>query len=180
MTSQHKVRLATVWLDGCSGCHMSLLDMDQRLLDLAPFLDIVYSPLVDGKSIPEGIDLSVIEGAVSNADDLDRVRKLRNRSKLLLSLGDCAVTGNVPSMRNRYSLDVLYSRAYVENATCNPQRPVVEVPALTEKVRPVHELVDVDVFLPGCPPPADAIYYVLSELVAGRTPDPNRVSRFGA
>jgi NAD-reducing hydrogenase small subunit len=175
-----KLRIATAWLDGCSGCHMSLLDMDERIIDLLSAIEIVYSPLVDTKAIPDDVDLSIVEGSVSNADDEAKIRKLRHRSRYLLSLGDCAVTGNVPSMRNRFSLDVLYDRAYIENVTVQPCRPTDGVPALHTCVVPVHKVVEVDFFLPGCPPSADAIFFVLSELVAGRTPNPNQVSRFGA
>src|SRR5208283_2983519 len=97
-----KVRLATAWLDGCSGCHMSFLDMDQRLLDLAPSIDLVYSPLVDIKEFPPDVDVTLVEGSVSTNEDIERIRKIRSRTKLLISLGDCAVTGNVPAMRNPF------------------------------------------------------------------------------
>jgi NAD-reducing hydrogenase small subunit len=180
MTDQAKITVATAWLDGCSGCHMSFLDMDERLIELARQVDIVYSPLVDTKSLPERVDVGILEGSVSNEDDLERAREFRRHCKLLISLGDCAVNGNVPAMRNPFKLDAVMDRAYVETATAQPQRPSVSVPALFERVRPVHGVVDVDVFVPGCPPPADAIWYVLSELIAGRTPDPSRVTKFGA
>jgi NAD-reducing hydrogenase small subunit len=98
----------------------------------------------------------------------------------LVSLGDCAVNGNVPAMRNAFKLDGVIERAYRENVDLNPQIPTEGVPRLLPVVRPIHGIVNVDVFVPGCPPPADAIFYVLSELIAGRTPDPSRVTRFGA
>jgi NAD-reducing hydrogenase small subunit len=121
-----------------------------------------------------------LEGSISNDEDLHKAKQFRERCELLISLGDCAVNGNVPAMRNPFKLDAVYDRAYRENVTLNPQIPTVEVPALLDKVKPVHGVVPVDVFVPGCPPQADAIYYVLSELIAGRMPDPSKVTRFGA
>ncbi|WP_295888351.1 NADP oxidoreductase [uncultured Thiohalocapsa sp.] len=175
-----KVTVATTWLDGCSGCHMSFLDMDERLVDLADQIDIVYSPFVDAKALPEQVDLGILEGSISNDEDLHKAREFRARCKLLLSLGDCAVNGNVPAMRNPFKLDDVIERSYRDNVDLNPQIPTDGVPQLLATVRPVHGVVDVDIFVPGCPPQADAIHYVLTELIAGRTPDPGRVTRFGA
>ncbi len=178
--SNSKVSVATAWLDGCSGCHMSFLDMDERLVELADKIDIVYSPLVDSKSLPEQVDVGILEGSISNEEDLHKAREFRKHCKLLISLGDCAVNGNVPAMRNQFKLDSVFERAYRENVDLNPQIPVDGVPALLKLVRPIHGVVPVDVFVPGCPPQADTIYYVLSELIAGRTPDPSKLTRFGA
>ncbi|MCE0521808.1 MAG: hypothetical protein LV480_02735 [Methylacidiphilales bacterium] len=175
-----KVRLATVWLDGCSGCHMSLLDMDERLIELSRHVDIVYSPLVDTKEYPENVDVALIEGAVSSEEDVEKIRKIRKRTKLLVALGDCAVTSNVPSMRNRFKVEDVEHRAYIENAQNNPGIPREVIPPLLPKSRPVHEFVKVDVYVPGCPPEADTIYFVLTELVAGRLPDLTGKTHFGA
>ena len=175
-----KLRLATVWMDGCSGCHMSLLDMDERLLDLAEKVDVVYSPLVDNKEFPPDVDLTLIEGAVSSEEDFEKLEMVRSRTKLLVSLGDCAVTANVPSMRNPFTVDAVLKRAYVENAGLNQGPPTKNVPKLLERARPLHEFVKVDVFIPGCPPHRDVIFYALSELVEGRVPDLSSRSRFGA
>jgi NAD-reducing hydrogenase small subunit len=174
-----KVRLATVWLDGCSGCHMSLLDIDHRLLDIADRIDLVYSPLVDTKEFPENVDVTIVEGAVTNEDDDHKLRIVRERTKLLVALGDCAVTANVPSMRNYFSLNELYERAYVENVATQPQIPRENIPALLDRTRPLHEVVPVDLHIPGCPPPADQIFFVLSELLEGRMPDVGTIVRFG-
>ncbi len=179
-SSGKKITVATVWLDGCSGCHMSFLDMDERLVDLAAKIDIVYSPLVDSKELPEQVDLGIIEGSISNEEDLHKARLFRERCKLLVSLGDCAVNGNVPAMRNPFKLESVYERAYLENVNIHPQVPTQGVPALLRTVKPVHGVVDVDVFIPGCPPHADTIHYALSELLEGRTPEPLRMTRFGA
>jgi NAD-reducing hydrogenase small subunit len=175
-----KVKLATVWLDGCSGCHMSFLDIDERILELVEKVDLVYSPLVDVKTFPDEVDVTLVEGAVASEEDREKIKKIRAHTKTLVSLGDCAVTANVPSMRNSFKLEAVFDRAYRENATINQQIPTVAVPKLLKRVGPVHEVVDVDVFVPGCPPSADAIYFVLTELLAGRKPDMNQVSRFGA
>jgi NAD-reducing hydrogenase small subunit len=175
-----KVRLATVWLDGCSGCHMSFLDMDERLIALADRVRVVYSPLVDAKEFPEGVDVTLVEGAVSSEEDLARIRRIRERTKLLVSLGDCAVTANVPSMRNRFRVDAVLSRAYLETATHAPQIPMEIVPALLPRAIPVHQVVPVDLFIPGCPPSADLIHDVLTELLSGRVPDLATRARFGA
>jgi NAD-reducing hydrogenase small subunit len=175
-----KKKIATVWLDGCSGCHMSFLDMDERLLTIAGAADLVYSPLVDAKEFPEGVDVALVEGAVSSEDDLHKIKLVRERTKILVSLGDCAVTANVPGMRNPFGTKAVYDRAYRENVTFDPGIPDQVVPALLPTSRPIHEFVTVDVFVPGCPPSADTIYYVVSELLEGRKPEVSLRTRFGA
>jgi len=174
-----KVKIATVWLDGCSGCHMSFLDMDERLLTIADKIELVYSPLVDAKIFPENVDLTLVEGAVSNEDDLHKIKLVRSRTKLLMALGDCAVTSNVPGMRNYYSRDEILRCAYVENAAINQGIPTQVVPLLLPKVRPVHEYVKVDIFVPGCPPHADIIFDAIAALLEGRLPDLGNQARFG-
>jgi NAD-reducing hydrogenase small subunit len=152
---------------------MSLMDLDERLIEIAPLIDLVYSPLMDVKEFPEDVDATLVEGAVANEENLHQIRLIRKRTRVLVSFGDCAVTGNVTAMRNPLRrAEAVLRRGYVENADVNPGwrgDPGV-VPALLDRVRPLHEAVDVDVFLPGCPPAADLIHYVLTELVAGRTP----------
>lgn len=176
-----KVTVATVWLDGCSGCHMSFLDMDERLIELADKIEIVYSPIVDPKELPDQVDLGIIEGAVSNEDDLKKALKFRKSCTTLISLGDCAVNGNVPAMRNKFSIRECVDRAYHENVTTHPTDPDGEgVPPLLKNATPVHQVVPVEFFVQGCPPSADTIYYVLTELLAGRKPDPTTLTRFGA
>ncbi len=174
-----KITMATVWLDGCSGCHMSFLDLDERLLSLAERVELVYSPLVDAKAFPEHVDLVLVEGAVATEEDLQKVEMIRGRARILVSLGDCAVTGNVAALRNPFGTDAVFERAYEEHVTAEPRRPDRELPVLLERATPVHEKVTVDLVIPGCPPSADLIWHALSELVEGRIPDLTAETRFG-
>ena len=174
-----KARLATVWLDGCAGCHMSLLDMDEALIEVAKRIEVVYGPLVDAQEFPKAVDVTVIEGAVSSQEDLEKVRTIRQRSKLVVSLGDCAVTGNVPAMRNQTAVRKLLDHIYVEGAQANRGLPSDGVPTLLRQAVPVHEVVKVDLCVPGCPPPAKSIAFVLTELIEGRVPDLSSKVKFG-
>jgi NAD-reducing hydrogenase small subunit len=175
-----KLKLATAWLDGCSGCHMSFLDMDERLLEMAEFVDLVYSPIVDTKDFPDDVDITLVEGAVASVDDEKKIRKIRAHTRTLVAMGDCAITGNVPSMRNPIGPQAILERAYIENATIQPQIPCLVVPQLLKVVRPIHEFVKVDVFLPGCPPSADTFHTALVALVTGGPLDIPALTRFGA
>ena len=175
-----KKRLATVWLDGCSGCHMSFLDLDERLIEVAGKADLVYSPLVDIKEFPADVDIALVEGAVSSEEDLHKIQMIRKKVKTLVSLGDCSVTANVPGMRNAFGVKAVCDRAYTENVTLNPGTPAQVIPRLLPYARPIHEVVKVDVFIPGCPPSADTIYYALTELLEGRQPELSTRTRFGA
>jgi NAD-reducing hydrogenase small subunit len=174
-----KVKVATCWLDGCSGCHMSFLDIDERLVELASKIELVYSPLVDNKVFPEMVDVAIVEGAVATDEDVIKIKKIRKHSKVLIALGDCGITSNVPGMRNPFGVEPAMQRAYHENAETQRQNPTSHLPTLLERVRPIHEVVEVDLFVPGCPPPADAIWHVLTELLAGRTPAVAAHTRFG-
>ncbi|MBZ0293086.1 MAG: NADP oxidoreductase [Anaerolineae bacterium] len=174
-----KTTIATIWLDGCSGCHMSFLDIDEALIDLASKIDLVYSPLVDHKEFPDMVDVTLVEGAVSNEDDLEKIKRIRKHTRILVSLGDCAVTGNVPSMRNVFPVEAITQRAYIENVTEKPGVPTEKIPPLLPKVRPVHQVVDVDVFIPGCPPNASLILNVLQQLLDGKKPDLSGQAHFG-
>src|SRR5690242_4441769 len=179
-----KIRLATVWLDGCSGCHMSLLDMDERLVELAEHFDMVYGPLVDAKEFPPEVDVTLVEGAVSSEEDVERAETIRANSKIVVSLGDCAITANVPGMRNPWTTKEVLDRVYIENATLHhgpkPQAPDSVVPKLLAYVRPLHEIIKVDAYVPGCPPSADAIYFAITELIEGRIPELAMRTHFGA
>jgi NAD-reducing hydrogenase small subunit len=159
---------------------MSFLDLDENLLVLAEKVDLVYSPLVDQKTFPEEVDITLVEGAVSSEEDLHKIRHIRERTKTLVSLGDCAVTANVPSMRNAFGVKAICDRAYRENVTLDAGMPEQDIPKLLDRAVPVNEIVPVDVFVPGCPPSADVIFYMLKELVEGRTPELSALTRFGA
>jgi NAD-reducing hydrogenase small subunit len=174
-----KARVATVWLDGCSGCHMSFLDMDERVLELADKIELVYSPLVDVKEFPSEVDVTLVEGAVSTEEDEKRIRLIREHTKILVSFGDCAVTANVPSLRNPFGVDAVMRRVYIENASLQQQVPKDGIPRLLPRSLPVHNFVDVDVFMPGCPPSPDTIYFALCELIEGRLPNFGAQVRFG-
>ena len=175
-----KIRVATIWLDGCSGCHMSFLDQDERLIDLAEKIELVFSPLVDIKEFPPNVDITLVEGALSSAEDVEKVHTIRERTKFLIAFGDCAVTGNVPSMRNPFGIDKVLESVYLDRDVINPTIPTQNIPKLFDRVRPVHREVKVDLFIPGCPPSADTIHTCLVELLAGRIPDVTKLSRFGA
>jgi NAD-reducing hydrogenase small subunit len=159
---------------------MSLLDTDARLIELASQCDVVYGPLVDTKRVPDDIDLTLVEGAVSSDHDWHLLVRLRTASKLLVAFGDCAVTGNVPSMRNIVPLSAIYGRVFGETADVPAACPSDGVPRLLERVLPIHHVVMTDLYLPGCPPPAEAIYRVLSDVLAGNEPEPLKLTRFGS
>lgn len=169
-----RVKLATVWLGGCSGCHMSFLDMDEWLIDLAPKIDLVYSPLADAKEYPDGVDVALVEGAVANEENRHMAKVIRRRSKVVVSFGDCAVNGNVTAMRNPLgkSLEVLRTSYLLESAGTNPRLPDDRdiVPVLLDKVLPLHDVIPVDHYLPGCPPAAARIRAIVEDLLAARTP----------
>ncbi len=174
MSTNGKVKVATMWLSGCSGCHMSFLDLDERLVELVKLVDILHSPIVDVKDIPE-VDVGIVEGCVNNNEQEHELQTLRSRCKVLIALGDCAVTGNVPSLRNQFTLRDCLVRGYEETEStrisCIPNDPIL--PRLYPKARPLQEVVKVDLHIAGCPPDADVIWYALTELLAGRTPQWN-------
>jgi NAD-reducing hydrogenase small subunit len=168
-------KLATVWLGGCSGCHMSFLDLDEFLLELAQKVDLVFSPILDVKEYPRDVDLCLVEGAICNEQNLEMARLIRERTRYVISFGDCAVTGNVSALRNQLGLnnsENVLQRVYLESADLNQQIPQAEgiVPTLLERVMPLHEVIYVDHYLPGCPPPAARIKSFLVQLLEGKSP----------
>ena len=169
-----KIRFATIWLAGCSGCHMSFLDLDEWLFDLAEKVDVVYSPVAsDIKKYPENVDVCLVEGAVANQENLELILQVRKNTKFLISFGDCAVTANVPAMRNMLGgSEPVLKRCYLELSDASALIPKDKqfVPELLEQVLPVHNVVDVDLFLPGCPPSADRIKSAIAPLLAGEKP----------
>lgn len=171
---RRKQRLATVWLAGCSGCHMAFLDLDDWLLELAERAEIVYSPVAcDGKTYPSDVDIALVEGGVATRDNLLLLQQVRRNTRVLVSFGDCAITANVPGLRNGpQGADPVLRRAYLELADDSRQLPAAPglLPELLAQVQPVHELVAVEVYLPGCPPSAARIRIALEALLNGERP----------
>lgn len=168
-----KVKIATNWLDVCSGCHMSLLDIDERLVELLDKIEITSSPITDLKHPPEeGVDVGILTGAVSDDHQLKVANEMRERCKILIAIGDCAAINGIPGMRNTFPKEEVLRYGYIETkSTVDGEVPRSgELAKLFDRSMAIHEVVKVDVNLPGCPPSADSIYYVISELLAGRIP----------
>jgi NAD-reducing hydrogenase small subunit len=170
--SARRPRVATAWLAGCSGCHMSFLDLDESLFDLAERADVVFGPLADAKVFPTDVDLTLVEGAVANTDNLELAQAIRANTRVVVSFGDCAVTGNITALRNALGApSELLQRVYVEHPDLNGVVPTEVVPGLLPKVLPLHEVIGVDVYLPGCPPSATriktALFALLDAIEAG-------------
>jgi NAD-reducing hydrogenase small subunit len=168
-----KPKIASDWLAGCSGCHMSLLDIDERILKIIELADLRATPITDLKEPDiKGVDVGILEGGVNNTTNEEVVRRMRSRCKILVALGDCAVFGGVPAMRNFFPLEDSLRRAYVETESTDADGLIPRDPELCvqTEVRALQDIVPVDVFVPGCPPDADIIFYVLSELAQGRKP----------
>jgi len=168
-----KIKIATDWLAGCAGCHMSLLDIDERIVKLLESVEFTSSPVTDLKHPPEdGVTIGILEGAVCNTHNVEVAKEMRKRCQILIAIGDCATFGGVPAMRNLVGTQEALKRAYIEAES------VVGglIPGSSELGEPldtvtgVDKVVKVDVFIPGCPPSADALFFALSELLAGRTP----------
>ncbi len=179
-----RLKLATVWLGGCSGCHMSFLDLDEWLFELSEMADLVYSPIADVKDFPHGVDVTLVEGAIANEENLGMAKTVRQRSRVVVSFGDCAVTGNVTAMRNPHGLglEVLRTVYLVPEPGTQPHIPDDReiVPALLDQVIPLHNVIPVDHFLPGCPPSASRIRDFLKQLLSGTAPNRSAVQiRFG-
>lgn len=168
-----KPKISSDWMAGCAGCHMSLLDIDERIVNIAELVDLRATPITDLKQPDEGgVDVGILEGGINNTANQEVALRMRDRCKILVALGDCAVFGGVPAMRNFLPMEDALRRAYVETESTDDQGKVPDDPELARmtKVRALHEFVTVDIFVPGCPPHPDLIYYVLSELAQGRTP----------
>lgn len=180
MSANQKPRVATVWLGGCSGCHMSFLDLDERLIELADRMTLVFSPVADVKEFPSNVDVTLVEGAVSTEEHVHMARLIRKRSRWVVSFGDCATTGNVTALRNRFTVEELLQRSYHQLAPGGPATPAEVISPLTPTARPLHEVIPVDAFLHGCPPTADQIWFAVDNLLQGKIPElPNVYLRYG-
>jgi NAD-reducing hydrogenase small subunit len=175
----NKKKLATVWLGGCSGCHMSLLDIDERILDVVKLADIVKSPIVDGKEMPE-VDIALVEGSITSNEHYREILHIRKQAKTLIAFGDCAVMTNVTGMRNYFPLKEVFDTAYVNAISNDKEGAIPSSPTLlklNDKVVPLQEVVQVDFVIPGCPPDADTIFYVLVEFLNDRLPDLSKAKK---
>jgi len=170
-TPRPKVRIATTSLAGCFGCHMSFLDIDEQLFELVELAEFDRSPLTDIKHCGP-CDIGLIEGGVCNAENVHVLREFRRNCKTLIAVGACAINGGLPAQRNHLDLEACLREVYVSRDGLGeggvPNDP--ELPLLLDKVRPIHELVRIDYFIPGCPPSGEAIWKFLTDLIAGRTP----------
>jgi len=164
-----KPKIATTSLAGCFGCHMSLLDIDERLFDLLERIELDRSPLTDIKDLGR-CDVGIVEGGVCNAENVRVLREFRDRCRTLVAIGACAVTGGLPAQRNHLDLGACLQEVYATELGLAggriPNDP--ELPLPLDKVHPLHEVVKIDYFLPGCPPSGDTIWTFLTELIEGR------------
>lgn len=168
-----KPLVATAPFTGCFGCHMSLLDIDERILDLVELIEFDKSPINDIKTFTRPVDVGLLEGGISNDENVEWLREFRKHCKILISVGQCALTGGVPAMRNTVPLRECLEEAYLNGPTlqgveglCIPNDP--DIPILLDKVYPCHEVVKIDYFLPGCPPSADTLWAALTALLTGK------------
>jgi NAD-reducing hydrogenase small subunit len=170
----NKPKVASDWICGCAGCHMSLLDMDERILKVLELVDLRATPITDLKEPDEsGVDVGVLEGGINNTANEEVAHKMRKRAKILVALGDCAVFGGVPAMRNFCGVEAALKQAYEDADSNEPGSKIPNDPELATmtKTRAVQEVVPVDYNVPGCPPDADVIFHVLAELAQGRKPE---------
>jgi NAD-reducing hydrogenase small subunit len=169
-----KPKIATDWMCSCAGCHMSLLDIDERIITVAELADLRSSPITDLKEPDEsGVDVGILEGGINNSSNEEVAHRMRSRCQILVALGDCAVFGGIPAMRNFFTIQDALRRAYIETESTDSEGIIPDDPelAVPQEAKAIHEVVPVDIFVPGCPPDPDVIYYVLSELVQGRIPE---------
>jgi len=168
-----KPRIATGHFTGCFGCHMSLLDIDERILDLVDLVEFDKSPINDKKRFDQPVDIGLIEGGISNDENAEFLKAFRDNCKILVSVGACAITGGVPSLRNTVPLKECLEEAFLYGPTVDdgsiPNDP--DLPVLLDRVYPCHEVVKIDYFIPGCPPSADALWAAITALLEGKEPE---------
>ncbi|HOW85875.1 MAG TPA: NADP oxidoreductase [Candidatus Aminicenantes bacterium] len=164
--------IATASLAGCFGCHMSFLDIDERILPLVELVEFNKSPIDDIKKFSKPVDVGLIEGGCCNSENVHVLRDFRKNCKVLVSVGECAIMGGLPALRNSIPLRECLEEAYLNAPTVDPAERIIpndeELPIILDKVYPCHEIVKIDHFLPGCPPSADLIWEALNALIEGR------------
>jgi NAD-reducing hydrogenase small subunit len=167
--------IATASLAGCFGCHMSILDIDERILKLFDLVEFNKSPIDDIKTFTKPVDVGLIEGGCCNSENVEVLRSFRKNCKVLVSLGECAIMGGLPALRNGIPLKECLDEAYLNAPTSDPESRIIpndeDLPIILDKVYPLHEIVKIDHFLPGCPPSADLIWEAVTALVEGRPLD---------
>lgn len=167
-----KIKIATTSLAGCFGCHMSILDIDERIIDLVQLVEFNRSPLTDIKKVSK-CDIGIIEGAVANSENVEVLKEFRRQCKTIVAIGACALNGGIPAMRNHFSLEECLKESYIDGIGLHhpmiPDDP--ELPKLLNKVHPIQDVVKIDYMLPGCPPTADMIWDLLIALIEGREPE---------
>jgi NAD-reducing hydrogenase small subunit len=176
-----KIKLATTWLDGCSGCHMSFLDIDEAIIELSKVVEFTKSPLTDFKEFTP-VDLGIVEGAIGNVEQNETIKKLRANCRILMAWGDCACFGGIASMRNSFDVKDIIKRSFVETEGTISDKSISfkEIPPLLNQVIPVNQVVKVDCYVPGCPPSAEVIKYTLGQILQGRIPVlPSEQFRYG-
>lgn len=166
-----KVTVATTWLQSCSGCHISLLDLHEDLLDVLSLIDLKYSPIVDVKTLPE-VDVALVEGAVANEDNEEVLKTFRAKAKILVAFGTCACFGGMPGLRNLFEREEVLERGYVgtESTVAGQVPHGSEIPRLKKWVKAPSDVVKIDYQIPGCPPLPSMIKETLVALIEGRTP----------
>jgi NAD-reducing hydrogenase small subunit len=164
--------IATASLAGCFGCHMSLLDIDERILKLVEVVEFNKSPIDDIKKFTKPVDVGLIEGGCCNSENVEVLRSFRKNCKVLVSVGECAIMGGLPALRNSIPLKECLDEAYLKGPSIEPGNRIIpndeDLPIILDKVYPCHEVVKIDAFLPGCPPSADLIWEAVTALVEGR------------
>ena len=167
-----KPKVATTSLAGCFGCHMLFLDIDERILQLVELVEFDRSPINDIKKIVHPVEIGLVEGGCANEENVRVLHEFREHCKVLISVGDCAINGGVPAMRNGIPLEECYREAFLDGPTVvNPSGKVpddAEIPLLLDRVQPCHEVVKVDFHLPGCPPSADTLWAALTALLTDK------------
>jgi NAD-reducing hydrogenase small subunit len=164
--------IATASLAGCFGCHMSVLDIDDRILQLIELVEFNKSPIDDIKTFTKPADIGLIEGGCCNSENVETLRTFRKNCRILVSVGECAIMGGLPALRNGLSVRECLEEAYLNCPTVAPADRLIpndaELPIILDKVYPCHEVVKIDAFLPGCPPSADLIWEALTAVIQGR------------